>query len=1097
MKLKRKIILALLTLLVVASPLIGVITPPSLHLSQEASAAVCTDYLYNPGDCTPPTSDSSCPAGYMYNDGKYWGNKPFCAPTCTDKNGFGNNPCQTPKSQANCPSGYTFYPSPPSNNGVPICGSKDFAGVLTPAICESKGQYFIPKGTPTLNPEGGLVYGGSTSADACGNKADFPKSQADCKAGTTFEHVNVLASDNVTVYVVPACLFPADLPTGPVINGPGDCKAGTYFVKNGVTMPGDANPIQAPFGAGQCESAFEYPRNPGDCTTDPSFPNGYYYLKKGDPYPYSTYSPDLNDSTDLTAYSPYSSPSYSDTKSVPAPHAYCLFKAQYPRNAQDCPSSTYYVAGGGNAYYANAPAGDATDIYARCVSKRDHPRDYTDCTAGTVFVENAKSADNLTHNHACVDTPSTAECNANPDNDGCGALVSASLQACKAKVPVLGWLLCKLIDGMQNAVGAIYDHIINPLLTIEPISTKDKSGAVNPIYNVWKNFRLYSDVFLFIAVLVIVFGEAIGGGLIDAYSAKKMLPRLLIATLLINLSFYLVAVVVDIANVVGNGLADLITAPFAMGGNFNLQVGTAGTVGLATLLAGAVIWAKISLTGQFMAWLWFSILLPLLLIFLAILVTVLLRQILVVFLVIISPVAFALYCLPNTEKYFKKWWDILFETLLVFPIITALFAMGKVSAYLLSHSSSGALSNGLAQIMGVVALVMPLLLIPFSFKIAGGLIGRAHDLIHSGRQKWGLGQATRERIKAQSARNRLQARGSAYAALQKQGSKGGVIRRNTLGRLAKGGSGLLGYNVEAEMSAARAEVGKTLNDQIATGKDEEIRALTVNKTWAAKQWRTDENGNRVNDYMRTDGEGRTQYKTLGGAWVNEADVDRGHARWGRDTFAQQTALSYEMKKAQTEGQLQDLAKNYQVIARGVDSNGNKVGGGWGMSREQAGGAWIGAAFERQNEHLEFKGTNWQTGELNVDKATGLAGGGFVDEVYEKKGSYPVAQMGSNTIEQLKKAHASTVAVLGNSSSTPAARAAAEEQQRKLNAIAETFMRDVGAGSEKRQAGTPGAGHVAERVVEFAQLTGAYQYAPGSQPVGPLPEGHPRNDDPQK
>ncbi|HWT55612.1 MAG TPA: hypothetical protein VN031_01120 [Candidatus Microsaccharimonas sp.] len=911
------------------------------------------------------------------------------------------------------------------------------------STCKS-GTYFSKGGTVTNGGYASLLNYCSTS----------PQSEQDCPAGTHFQ--NIEGPECVPAYMAP--------------QGPGDCRSTEYYVPKGGKMP-DGTTSQI----AQCVNKATEPRNASDC------PSNTYYI------PLTQATPDPNIQT-----------------------AGCLLKKDYPRDASDCPSTMYFVPAGSNYVNSGYTNGEVSDRNY-CISKFNNPRNQADCGDIRKKVYEAHY-NNDPNTAACVDPPSLASCEYDPYNNGCAQLYGGvnGKKDCESNAGKLGWFVCEVIDGVQSAIGGIYDHIINPLLTVEPISTSNKTGS--QIYSAWSNFRIYGDVFLFIALLVIVFGESIGGGVIDAYSAKKILPRLLIAALLINISFYLVAIMVDIANIVGNGLSDLIIAPFNLSGNFNLQVNTTGSVGLTTLLAGAVTWATISLSGQFLAWLWFSILLPLLLVFLSILVVVLLRQALIVFLVIISPVAFALYCLPNTEKYFRKWWDILFETLLVFPIVTALFAMGKVSAYILSNSNNGALLNGLSQIMGVVALVIPLLLIPFSFKLAGGLLGRAHDLVSGARTKMNLGGATRERIKAQGARNRLQARGGAYAALQKQGSKGGAFRRNTVGRLAKGTSGLLGYNVEAEMSAARAEVGKTLNDQIATGKDDEIRGLTVNKAWANKQWRMDENGKRVNDWVQTDSQGRTQYKSLGGAWVNEADVDRGHSRWGKDTFAQQTALSYEMRKAQSEDQLQTLAKNYRVVAQGVDAAGNKVGGGWGMTQEQAGGAWIGAAFERQNEHLEFKGVNWKTGELNVDEATGLAGGGFVDEVYEKKGSYPVSQMGSNTVEQLKKAHASTVEVL-RSSSDPDVRAKAEEQQRKIAAIAETFMHDVGtgggmvgqtedgapimgapAGGGKRQAGTQGAAHVAERVVELAELTGVR-----TQPFGPVREGQVRTDDmrPQK
>jgi hypothetical protein len=551
---------------------------------------------------------------------------------------------------------------------------------------------------------------------------------------------------------------------------------------------------------------------------------------------------------------------------------------------------------------------------------------------------------------------------------------------------------------------------------------------------------------------------------------------------------------VDITNIVGKGLMTLITTPFGLTGDFTLDINKTGALTMTALLGAAIVWAKVSVGSQFIAWLFFSVLLPLLLLFLSIMAVVLIRRALIVFLVIISPVAFALYCLPNTEKYFRKWWDILFETLLVYPIIASLFAMGKVSGYLINQSGGTNFAvDGLANILGIVALAVPLLLIPFSFKLAGGLMGRAYELASGARTKMNLGGATRERIKAQGARNRLQSRQKYYSRMQEEASKGGDtkagrFRRATLGRAFKGAGGLMGYNVEAEASAARAEVGKTINDQIATGRDEEIRGLTVNKNTSRR---------RVNS------DGTVQYETLGGAWVNEADVDRGHARWGRDTFAQQAALSYEMRKAQDEGQLQGLARNFRSVAQGP--------GGWGMDDQQAGGAWIGAAFERQNEHLEFKSTDWQTGELKVDKDTGLAGGAFVEEAYQKKGSYSLAQMGSNTIEQLKKAHESADAVLASAPAGSDAAIKAQEQKDKIKAISETFMHQMAGGVDDeqraqllqqqaadvdqqtgrtpvRQANVPGAAAVGERAVELAKLTGVYREAPSN----PVPPGSPQS-----
>ncbi len=103
---------------------------------------------------------------------------------------------------------------------------------------------------------------------------------------------------------------------------------------------------------------------------------------------------------------------------------------------------------------------------------------------------------------------------------------------------------------------------------------------------------------------------------------------------------------------------------------------------------------------------------------------------------------------------------------------------------------------------------------------------------------------------------------------------------------------------------------------------------------------------------------------------------------------------------------------------GVSARYKDVADGWGMSKTEAGGAWIGSAFENQNQHLEYKSTNWATGELN--------GGKFVDEVYEKKGNYPLAQMSAHTIEQLSNSY--NTAVAGGDVAT----------QRKIKEISETF-----------------------------------------------------------
>jgi len=313
--------------------------------------------------------------------------------------------------------------------------------------------------------------------------------------------------------------------------------------------------------------------------------------------------------------------------------------------------------------------------------------------------------------------------------------------------------------------------------------------------------------------------------------------------------------------------------------------------------------------------------------------------------------------------------------------------------------------------------------------------------------------------------------------------------RNPLSRFAlrRAARVIGGYNIQAADAARRAAVGEEVNKQSATGRDDEIRGLTVDRA-AANEGdmetgaRSDGHTYSTNGLRRIHSNGSLQYKTLGGGWVNEGAVIEGHRRWGRDHYAQQAALSYEMRKALAEDDCEDLGTRYNQLAEGV----------WGMTDTEALGAWNGASYENQNQHLEYKYTNSTNGQMDTQDRRR----GFVDEVYEKKGSYPVAQMHGSTIKALQTAY-----VLAGEEGDI-------DQQQKIAAIAETFMHEIsatgdpktpegaGAPTGQRMTSTPGAAHVAERVRELAEMTGVFHTAPTGEHANPdnniPPPAPPRN-----
>jgi hypothetical protein len=339
---------------------------------------------------------------------------------------------------------------------------------------------------------------------------------------------------------------------------------------------------------------------------------------------------------------------------------------------------------------------------------------------------------------------------------------------CQSSSWSLSWLACSVINEIAKIERSV-ENVINALLFVKTfnysstacssfskntrsqLQTKQAKNQTTPgasscIYEVWNNFRTYADVLLVIGFLVVIFAESIGGGLIDAYSIRKILPRILIAAILINLSIYIVGALVDITNIFGQGIYSLLTVPFRNSLSIHLSSTTGTTLGLGfagvVLAVGtASIFAMASRGGSgksmldIIIGLLFMIGLPVLMAVLGILVTIIFRIAIIYFLTIISPIAFVLYILPNTEQYFKKWWKVLMEALLVYPIVFIVFAMSKITGAIVSSIGLPDGLGVLAQILGIAASLAPLFLIPFAFKIAGNTIGTVHDAVTKGRQR--------------------------------------------------------------------------------------------------------------------------------------------------------------------------------------------------------------------------------------------------------------------------------------------------------------------------------------------------------------------------
>lgn len=333
--------------------------------------------------------------------------------------------------------------------------------------------------------------------------------------------------------------------------------------------------------------------------------------------------------------------------------------------------------------------------------------------------------------------------------------------------------------------------------------------------------------------------------MLDAYSIRKAIPRIVLAVIGINLSIYLCVIALDLTTIVGRGMGGLLTGAFIPDGTitidgelleYNLESGIAmaGVLGflgfkIITIGVGPLIISLLPLIGIIG------------LIALAVFFTLAIRQGLLIFLTAVSPVALALFVLPGTEKYFKQWWDLFVKTLMMYPIIAVIFAMSNVMAsIMLSDTSSGGTASILnpaslfntltvAQatsgdsdalsvlklFTGIVVIYAPLVLIPFSFKLAGGALAAVMNAAQ------GASANTRGGLQKNRGEKLNRAKQTRAMAASQGGLKGGWRRPmnsayNAVGR--RRAAGTMGVTRQGRQKLARhtgAGVEETLKNNAA------------------------------------------------------------------------------------------------------------------------------------------------------------------------------------------------------------------------------------------------------------------------------------------
>lgn len=262
----------------------------------------------------------------------------------------------------------------------------------------------------------------------------------------------------------------------------------------------------------------------------------------------------------------------------------------------------------------------------------------------------------------------------------------------------IGWIVCPVMTFLSKVTDAAYGFLADNFLTVDTSlvsTTTSQSTSSNPIpspiYLAWQTFRNLANIAFVIVFLIIIYSQITTAG-INNYGIKKMLPRLIIAAILVNVSFYLCQIAVDISNLLGYGMKALFDSLGGSGITSNANNASALQAGGKVLTWASIVVGVLALTAGLALAISLPVLLAALLALVSIVFILLARKALIVLLIVVSPLAFVAYLLPNTEQWYKKWQKLFFSLLMLFPTIGVLFGASRLAANVIANS--GAVSGG-------------------------------------------------------------------------------------------------------------------------------------------------------------------------------------------------------------------------------------------------------------------------------------------------------------------------------------------------------------------------------------------------------------------
>lgn len=297
----------------------------------------------------------------------------------------------------------------------------------------------------------------------------------------------------------------------------------------------------------------------------------------------------------------------------------------------------------------------------------------------------------------------------------------------------LGWVVTLIISGIIYF--AQYNDFIDSQVVIKG----------------WVIVRDLCNMFFILIVLVIAFATVLR---YDNFSIKKLLPKVIMAAILINFSKSICGLFIDASSVVMltfvNGFSDFGGAKLTQVLGIDKMLSLAGVYngsgGASTVSPGSY---QIDSSAILVTYLFaFAYLLIAGVVMISMLGMLIWRMIMIWIFIVLSPLAFLAGVLPSTSKLSSKWWSDFTNAVVSGPMLAFFIWLSLTTLDTATQSdpnlvASGLLGNGNAkQITGISAISGSEFFIGYTIAIGllvGGLIiSKSYGGLIGGAAAWGL-----------------------------------------------------------------------------------------------------------------------------------------------------------------------------------------------------------------------------------------------------------------------------------------------------------------------------------------------------------------------